>query len=80
MLKIIISLILIIIEKSNESDYEPTCNDIESKSADLQLRRHLFCDYDPTLRPSLSAHSTLNVDVRFIPKFIDFVSWKCYFY
>ncbi|XP_057329385.1 neuronal acetylcholine receptor subunit alpha-5-like isoform X1 [Microplitis mediator] len=72
MLKIIIILILIIIKKSTESDYEPTCNDIESKSADLQLRRHLFCDYDPNLRPSLSAHSTLNVDVRFIPKFVDF--------
>ncbi|XP_057338193.1 neuronal acetylcholine receptor subunit alpha-5-like [Microplitis mediator] len=72
MLKIIIFLILIIVKNSNGSDYEPTCNEVESKSVDLQLRRHLFCDYDPTLRPSLSAHSTLDVNVHFIPKTVEF--------
>lgn len=74
MLKIIIFVILIIIKNSNENYYEPTCNEVESKSVDLQLRRHLFCDYDPTIRPILSARSTVNVNVHFIPKSVDFVS------
>lgn len=72
MYKILILILSVVIE--NSKCFESTCKDIESKSVDLRLRRHLFCDYDPTLRPQISAHSVLNIDVNLIPKFIEFVS------
>ncbi|XP_044580817.1 neuronal acetylcholine receptor subunit alpha-9-like [Cotesia glomerata] len=70
MYKILILILSVVIE--NAKCFESTCKDIESKSVDLRLRRHLFCDYDPTLRPQISAHSVLNIDVNLIPKFIEF--------
>ncbi|KAK0158787.1 hypothetical protein PV328_009740 [Microctonus aethiopoides] len=48
------------------------CNDIESKSVTLRLKRHLFCDYDPSIRPITGIHSQLSVKVAFMPKFVEF--------
>ncbi|KAG8042232.1 hypothetical protein G9C98_004866 [Cotesia typhae] len=70
MYKILILILSVVIE--NSKCFESTCKDIESKSVDLRLRRHLFCDYDPSLRPQISAHNVLNIDVNLIPKFVEF--------
>ncbi|XP_012263313.2 neuronal acetylcholine receptor subunit alpha-5-like [Athalia rosae] len=46
--------------------------DIESHSPTLRLRRHLFCDYDKAVRPSIHQNNATVVNLRLMPKFIEF--------
>ncbi|XP_047349961.1 neuronal acetylcholine receptor subunit alpha-6-like isoform X2 [Vespa velutina] len=47
------------------------CNEIESKSTVLQLKRHLFCDYIKSIRPVSNHRTTTNIEFGIIPKFIN---------
>ncbi|XP_043669843.1 neuronal acetylcholine receptor subunit alpha-3-like [Vespula pensylvanica] len=47
------------------------CKEIESKSAVLQLRRHLFCEYIESIRPVSDHRTTTNIEFGIIPKFIN---------
>ncbi|XP_034952527.1 neuronal acetylcholine receptor subunit beta-3-like [Chelonus insularis] len=75
MFKLTILVFILFTNNRKSIGLEFTCNDIESKSSSLRLKRHLFCDYDTNVRPSTDAHSTLNIGVQFIPKFIEFYEW-----
>ncbi|XP_035733023.1 neuronal acetylcholine receptor subunit alpha-6-like isoform X1 [Vespa mandarinia] len=47
------------------------CNEIESKSTVLQLKRHLFCEYIKSIRPVSNHRTTTNIEFGIIPKFIN---------
>lgn len=49
------------------------CKDITSKSMELQLKTHLFCDYDPDVRPVIDPKNVTNVGLAIMPKIIEFV-------
>lgn len=61
-----------IVRTGQTTEAESLCKNVENKLATLRLKRNLFCDYDPSVRPSLE---TIEVAVQFIPKFVDFVSF-----
>ncbi|XP_023287837.1 neuronal acetylcholine receptor subunit alpha-5 isoform X1 [Orussus abietinus] len=48
------------------------CKEIESKSPTLRLKRHLFCDYDSTVRPADSHGNETAVYITLMPKLIEF--------
>ncbi|XP_046482657.1 neuronal acetylcholine receptor subunit beta-3-like [Neodiprion pinetum] len=45
---------------------------VKNRSMTLQLRKHLFCDYDNYVRPSLQQDNATKVYLELIPKFIEF--------
>ncbi|XP_011495908.1 PREDICTED: neuronal acetylcholine receptor subunit alpha-2-like [Ceratosolen solmsi marchali] len=51
----------------------PECNVIGSKSPSLRLKRHLFCEYDKSIRPVLQKGTAVNVTISLSPKFMDFI-------
>lgn len=50
------------------------CNDVESKSTMLQLKRNLLCEYDPEVRPVQNNNNKTRVTFRMIPHFLRYVS------
>ncbi|XP_024946149.1 acetylcholine receptor subunit alpha-like [Cephus cinctus] len=48
------------------------CKDLESKSTMMQLRRHLFCDYDYSIRPIFRKENVTTVELKLAPKMINF--------
>lgn len=40
----------------------------------MALKHHLFCYYDPYVRPVLSHKEVNNVTIKLIPKILEFVS------
>ncbi|KAF7990748.1 hypothetical protein HCN44_000553 [Aphidius gifuensis] len=68
--KIILILIIIINCKKILCD-DTSCNDSQSKSLNLKLKKHLFCDYDPKVQPKTSVHTTTNVRVTLFPLIIN---------
>ena len=59
-----------------ESNENPECNTVERKSPSLRLKRHLFCQYDKTIRPIIGKEGTINVNVSMSLKYLDFVSLR----
>ena len=56
------------------------CNLISPKSPGLRLKRHLFCDYDPTVRPVTDKNTPINVTINMDITGMDFVSvFTCFF-
>ncbi|XP_026669888.1 uncharacterized protein LOC108625585 [Ceratina calcarata] len=52
------------------------CKDISSVSPMLNLRRHLFCEYDKTIRPTSSHQVANNVTMKLLPKILEFDEWN----
>ncbi|XP_067216148.1 uncharacterized protein [Linepithema humile] len=48
------------------------CNDVESKSTVLQLKRHLLCEYDSEVRPVQNNNNMTRVTFRLTPHFYDY--------
>ena len=56
------------------------CNLISPKSPGLRLRRHLFCEYDSTVRPVKDKKTAINVTFSMVLTGMDFVSvFTCFF-
>ncbi|XP_058803962.1 neuronal acetylcholine receptor subunit alpha-2-like isoform X2 [Phymastichus coffea] len=49
------------------------CNTAGLKSPTLRLKRHLFCEYDVSVRPVTENNKAVNVSVMIAPKFMGFV-------
>lgn len=50
------------------------CNDVESKSPTLRLKRHLLCEYDPRVRPVRHNSNVTRVKLRMVPSLLVYVS------
>ncbi|XP_063977285.1 neuronal acetylcholine receptor subunit alpha-2-like [Diachasmimorpha longicaudata] len=57
---------------SDVYDYEWNCKDIESDTPLYKLKRYLFCDYDPGIRPGHEAKNTTDISTMIIPQKIVF--------
>lgn len=55
-----------------ELDYP--CNIVGAKSPTIRLRRHLFCEYERSVRPVLSKDTAVNVSIYIRPILMNFVS------
>lgn len=58
----------------NDVTASKNCNDVESKSTMLQLKRHLLCEYDFDVRPVQTNNNMTRVTFRMIPHFLRYVS------
>ncbi|NP_001166023.1 nicotinic acetylcholine receptor alpha 9 subunit precursor [Nasonia vitripennis] len=56
-----------------------TCNILSAKSPTLRLKRHLFCEYDTSIRPVLSKNTAVNVSVVIRPMLMNFIDDKSTF-
>ncbi|KAG7200302.1 hypothetical protein KM043_017767 [Ampulex compressa] len=52
------------------------CKDIESTSTMLRLKKYLFCDYDPSIRPTLHHQTVVNVTIKLWPMLLEFDEWS----
>ncbi|CAK9808936.1 Neuronal acetylcholine receptor subunit alpha-2 [Anthophora quadrimaculata] len=52
------------------------CKNYDSLSPTLRLKRHLFCEYDRTIRPTPSHKIVNNVTMNLIPKILEFDEWN----
>ncbi|XP_011137432.2 5-hydroxytryptamine receptor 3A [Harpegnathos saltator] len=50
------------------------CNDVESQSSMLQLKRHLLCEYDPDVRPVQNNNNVTRVKLHIIPQFLQYIN------
>lgn len=50
------------------------CNDVESKSPMLRLKRSLLCEYDSEVRPVQNNNNKTRVTFRMVPHFFRYVS------
>lgn len=67
-------LVLLFILDIAFGDATTNCNNVESKSTVLQLKRHLLCEYDPDVRSVKSNNNVTRVTFRLTPHFIEYVS------
>ncbi|KAK2576812.1 hypothetical protein KPH14_005447 [Odynerus spinipes] len=51
------------------------CKQIENTSTLMKLKRHLFCDYDMSVRPTTNHQTATNVTVKLMPKLLEFDDW-----
>ena len=51
------------------------CKDYNTPTPMLTLKRHLFCEYDRTVRPASSHKDVNNVTMNLIPKLLEFDEW-----
>ncbi|XP_032676070.1 neuronal acetylcholine receptor subunit alpha-2-like [Odontomachus brunneus] len=49
-----------------------SCNDAESQSSMLQLKRHLLCEYDMDVRPVQNNNNVTRVKLHIIPQFLEY--------
>lgn len=63
-------------ENENEFEYSYglNCKDYDHPTALLRLKRYLFCEYDPNIRPISSHQIANNVTMQLLPKLMEFVS------
>ncbi|XP_014477571.1 PREDICTED: neuronal acetylcholine receptor subunit alpha-2-like [Dinoponera quadriceps] len=54
--------------------YSSRCNDGETRSVLLQLKRHLLCEYDSEVRPVQTNNNVTRVKLHIIPQFLDYNS------
>ncbi|XP_076238727.1 nicotinic acetylcholine receptor alpha9 subunit isoform X2 [Calliopsis andreniformis] len=52
------------------------CKNYNNPSPMLSLKRHLFCEYDRTVRPVSSHKDVNNVTIKLIPKILEFDEWN----
>ncbi|XP_011308124.1 neuronal acetylcholine receptor subunit alpha-5 [Fopius arisanus] len=50
------------------------CKIIEEDTPLYQLKRHLFCDYDPQIRPGDASKNATEVHITVIPEYVQFMS------
>ncbi|XP_014226820.1 neuronal acetylcholine receptor subunit beta-3-like [Trichogramma pretiosum] len=62
-----------------EDSSEKTCNILSDKWPSLQLKRHLFCEYDKAVRPVANKSASISIQVELRPKFMEFYSSKSQF-
>lgn len=67
---LIFILVILCISVMAKSD----CNNVESKSPMLRLKRYLLCEYDSTVRPVQNNNNVTNVMFGLNPNFIEYVS------
>ena len=53
-----------------------SCKNYDNPSPMLNLKRHLFCQYDRTIRPTLSHQVVNNVTMKLLPKILEFDEWN----
>lgn len=58
----------------NGESWSKSCNLVEEKSPYLRLKRHLLCDYDPSVRPTTNSHNRTDLSIVVVPKLMEFVS------
>lgn len=58
----------------NDVTASSSCNDVESKSTILRLKRNLLCEYDSEVRPVQNNNNMTRITFRMIPHFLRFVS------
>lgn len=51
------------------------CESEAPKTASARLKKHLFCEYDPSIRPVIKKETPVNVTLTITPMFMDFVSF-----
>ncbi|KAI4493718.1 PREDICTED: neuronal acetylcholine receptor subunit alpha-2-like [Polistes canadensis] len=54
----------------------PGCKPIENTSMMMKLKRHLFCEYDSTVRPTTNQQEVTNVTLELVPRFLEFNDWS----
>lgn len=64
----------------NGESWSKSCNLVEEKSPYLRLKRHLLCDYDPSVRPTTNSHNRTDLSIVVVPKLMEFVSTFFFFY
>ncbi|XP_063977344.1 uncharacterized protein LOC135162623 [Diachasmimorpha longicaudata] len=52
------------------------CKKIKDGTPLYKLKRHIFCDYDPKIRPGHGDTNTTVLDVTIYPKFVKFMRWS----
>ncbi|PBC34052.1 Neuronal acetylcholine receptor subunit alpha-5 [Apis cerana cerana] len=64
-------------ENENEFEYSYglNCKDYDHPTALLRLKRYLFCEYDPNIRPISSHQIANNVTMQLLPKLMEFDDW-----
>ncbi|KAJ8688623.1 hypothetical protein QAD02_024418 [Eretmocerus hayati] len=74
MRKVLIIVLIGIVHRTAHCQEEPSleCNAITPKSPTARLKRHLFCEYDTSIRPVIDKNKPINVSVSLTPKFMDF--------
>ncbi|XP_044581807.1 neuronal acetylcholine receptor subunit alpha-2-like [Cotesia glomerata] len=56
----------------NGQSWSKSCNLVEEKSPYLRLKRHLLCDYDPSVRPTINFRNRTDLSIVVVPKLMDF--------
>ncbi|XP_028981813.1 uncharacterized protein LOC107036256 [Diachasma alloeum] len=75
----LITLIVIYVSgfvSTDEDIFEFNCKIIEDGTPLYKLKRHLFCDYDPAIRPGHGAKNATSVEVTIFPKYVQFRKWS----
>lgn len=64
------------LENDNEFgfSYLLNCKNYDHPTTLLKLKRYLFCEYDPNVRPISSHQIANNVTMQLLPKLMEFVS------
>ncbi|RLU21576.1 hypothetical protein DMN91_005949 [Ooceraea biroi] len=66
------SLIFILVVLCTSATARSDCNNVESKSTMLQLKRHLLCEYDSTVRPVKNNNNVTHVTFTVTPHFVEY--------
>ncbi|XP_072764597.1 uncharacterized protein [Anoplolepis gracilipes] len=68
----LLSVLLFILNSVHNGVTASSCNDVESKSTILRLKRHLLCEYDPDVRPVQTNNNITRITFRLIPHFVHY--------